>query len=356
VRVLHLATDIYGGHGGIALYNRDLIAAMVAHPGIEEIVVLPRIIPGKQGALPPKTRFHHAAARGKVAFAVNLARTLRHSPPFDMVICAHINLLPFTLMTGKPPVLLIYGIEAWQPHWLPSNLGALVTISTITLERFRSWAHVNPKTFLLPNAIDSSLYAIKPKDDALLERYGLRGKRILLTVGRVVASERYKGFDEVIEVLPDLPSDVAYLVAGGGSDLDRLREKVRALGLADRVAFTGLFPDSEKPDLYNLADVYVMPSRGEGFGFVLLEALASGLPVIGSRHDGGREALRDGQLGTLVDPASRAELRRAILDALTRRERHVPEGLSYFAFDRFQTRVFGMIDELLGVRAPEPAL
>ena len=63
------------------------------------------------------------------------------------------------------------------------------------------------------------------------------------------------------------------------------------------------------PDLYNLADVYVMPSPGEGFGFVFLEAMACGVPVIGSKVDGGREALLDGKLGLLVDPTNHAELR-----------------------------------------------
>jgi phosphatidylinositol alpha-1,6-mannosyltransferase len=355
MRVLHLATDIYGGHGGIALYNRDFIAAMAAHPNVEEIVVLPRIIPGEPEPLPAKVRFRPAAARGKLAFAAVLVKTLRRSDAFDLVICAHINLLPFTLLTRQRPILMIYGIEAWQPHWLPSSLRGLVSISQVTLERFRSWARVDSKSFLLPNAIDPSLYTIKPKNQALLDRYGLRGRRVLLTVGRVVASERYKGFDEVMEVLADLPSDVAYLVAGGGSDLDRLRSRARELRIADRVVFTGFFPESEKPDLYNLADVYVMPSRGEGFGFVLLEALASGLPVIGSRHDGGREALRDGLLGTLIDPASRAELRHAILDALERGHRHIPDGLGYFGVDRFQARVFTMIDDLMGIHVAEAA-
>ena len=73
-------------------------------------------------------------------------------------------------------------------------------------------------------------------------------------------------------------------------------------GLSDRVVFAGFIPEAEKADHYRLADAYVMPGRGEGFGFVFLEAMACGIPVVGSRLDGSREALRQGDLGILVDP------------------------------------------------------
>jgi phosphatidylinositol alpha-1,6-mannosyltransferase len=351
MRILHLATDAYGGHGGIALYNRDFIAALAKHPRVEEVVVLPRIILSEPGPIPANVLVLAAAARNKLAYGTTLTRTLLREPPFDLVACAHINLLPFAAFARQAPLLLIYGIESWQPHWLPRELRGIASISELTLERFRAWAHPNAAAFLLPNAIDLSLYGVRPKDETLLDRYGLRGRRVLLTVGRVVSEERYKGFDEVIEVLTDLPEDVVYVIAGGGSDIERLRAKAAACGVAGRVVFTGRFDECDKPALYNLADVYVMPSRGEGFGFVLLEALASGVPVIGSRHDGGREALRDGGLGILVDPASCAELRAAILDLLARHELRVPDGLHYFAVDQFDARVHAMLDATVQVPA-----
>jgi glycosyltransferase involved in cell wall biosynthesis len=125
-----------------------------------------------------------------------------------------------------------------------------------------------------------------------------------------------------------------------------LKRKAADLGIADRVVFTGLFPDEEKTDLYNLADVYVMPSRGEGFGFVFLEAMACGVPVIASRLDGGREAVRDGQLGQLVDPSNPAEIRTAIRDALAGGAKRIPEGLDYFSFANFERRTHAIIDAL----------
>jgi len=142
----------------------------------------------------------------------------------------------------------------------------------------------------------------------------------------------------VLDVLRELPEDVVYMIAGGGNDFTRLQKKTRDLGLSGRVVFTGLFDERDKPDLYNLADAYVMPSRGEGFGFVFLEAMACGVPVIGSKADGGREALRGGELGLLVDPTNPAELRAAIVETLARGERRVPPGLDYFSFGKFVER------------------
>jgi phosphatidylinositol alpha-1,6-mannosyltransferase len=160
-----------------------------------------------------------------------------------------------------------------------------------------------------------------------------------------VSSENasYKGFDEVLEVLPRLDANVVYMIAGHGSDVQRLKAKAAELGVADRTIFTGFIEEREKADLYNLADVYVMPSRGEGFGFVFLEAMACGVPVIGSCHDGGREALLGGQLGTLVDPSNLGAIRVAIVDALKHGERRVPDGLSFFAFERFSERVHAIV-------------
>jgi glycosyltransferase involved in cell wall biosynthesis len=348
VRILHIGTDSFGGYGGIALYNRELIAAMASHPSVDEVVVIPRIIVGEPETLPEKVTFVSDAARGRVAFL----RAVRHAgSAFDLVVCAHGNLLPAARLVTKHPLLMLYGIEAWKPLRAISNrllrgVRGVISISDVTRERFAGWSHYDGPSHLLPNSIRAEWYGIRPKNPALVARYHLEGRRVLMTLGRVVAAERYKGFDEVLEVLPDLDADVSYVIAGGGNDIPRLQRKAARLGVAARVVFTGLFPEEEKTDLYNLADVYVMPSRGEGFGFVFLEALACGVPVIASRLDGGREAVREGALGQLVDPTNPAEIRLAILDALATGEKRIPDGLDYFSYENFERRTHAIIDEL----------
>ena len=338
--VVLLATDAYGGHGGIALFNRELAAALAVH---STVAVIPRIVPHAPEPTPPGVTFHPEAARSTLAYARAVAGAAFLRP--DLVICGHVNLLPAACAISRHPVLMTFGIEAWKPRRgaglsrLVHRCRAVVSISALTRDRFVSWSGFRGPTYILPNPIRIDRYGVRPRRPDLVARYGLAGKRVLLTVGRLAGEERYKGFDEVLDVLGDLPRDVAYLIAGGGNDQARLRQRADELGVAHRVVFTGGFREEEKPDLYSLADVYVMPSRGEGFGFVFLEALASGVPVVGSKYDGGREALMDGKLGLLVDPASPAEIQAAITELLAAgRPRGIPPELEYFSFENFVRR------------------
>jgi len=347
LNILLLCTDAFGGYGGIALFNRELTRALAQLPDRGEVAVLPRVIRDAVDPVPEGVTFVEAAARGQFAYARELQRAKRRTR-LDLVICGHINLLPLARLVAKDPLLITHGIEAWRPRRRASNAllqhcRGIVAVSELTRSRLVSWSKFAGPTFVLPNAVRAEQYGIRAKRADLVSRYKLEGKRVVLTVGRIDWSERYKGFDEILEILPQLPRDVVYLIAGGGSDVQRLQRKALALGVGDRVRFTGIFAEEEKADLYNLADVYAMPSRGEGFGFVILEALASGVPVIVSKHDGGREAILHGKLGTLVDPSNAAEIRAAITDALDLGGRTIPEGLDYFSIERFIERVHAIV-------------
>lgn len=343
MRVLLLCTDSYGGHGGIALYNRDLAEALALRDDVEEVIVVPRVTRFEPGEIPAKITFLANAAKGPARYLRALAQARASRP--DLVICGHVNLLPVACMLARHPLLFVYGIEAWKPlrnritNRLIHRASAIVSISEITRSRLLAWSGYKGPTHLLPNAIHAENYGIRPKRPDLVARYGLEGKRVMLTVGRLAAQERYKGFDVTLEILNRLPDDIVYLIAGGGDDAPRLQRKAAGLGVAHRVIFTGLFPEEEKADLYALADLYIMPSRGEGFGYVLLEALASGVPVIGSKHDGGREALLDGELGGLVDPASPAEIAAGVREILAAQGRIVPSLLEHFSFERLTERL-----------------
>jgi glycosyltransferase involved in cell wall biosynthesis len=234
----------------------------------------------------------------------------------------------------------------------------VVAISEVTANRFLGWAGVQrEKVFILPNAVEMRHYGVGGKNPGLLQRYGLTGKTVLLTLGRLAATERYKGVDEVLELLPVLAErypEIAYLIVGDGDDRERLEEKAKVLGVSERVVFAGFIPEAEKADHYRLADAYVMPSQGEGFGFVCLEAMACGIPVLGSKLDGSREALRDGELGVLVDPRNREELRLGLLEVLQRPRAIMPPGLNHFSLENFTRRFHDIISRILQNGETEP--
>ena len=358
MRVLVLTTEAFGGHGGIAQYNRDLLTALCAMPECERVIGLPRLMSHVPEPLPAKLIYLDDGLKGKWAYTLATWRAARSR--CDLVICGHINLLPVAVLaawrSAAPLVLLIYGIDAWQPHRgrfvnrLLRRVAHVISISEITRDKFSSWSGIPRECIhVLPNAIDLSRYGAGPRNPILEQRYGLAGRRVLMTLGRLSADERYKGFDEVLESMPALLKlypDLTYLIAGDGDDRDRLQRKAQSLGVADRVVFAGYVAEPEKADYYRLADAYVMPGRGEGFGFVFLEAMACGVPVVASRLDGSREAVRHGELGILVDPNNREELRAGIVTALTQPKK-IPPGIEYFAYPNFQQRLWVIVNGMV---------
>jgi len=357
MRVLVLTTDAYGGHGGIALYNRDVIDALALMPQVREIVVIPRTMPLVPEVIPEKVRFLKEVAGSKFKFIkAALAST---SGKFDFIICGHINILPLAAILNlkwrAPMALMVYGIDVWQSpyrsakRWL-KKVAAVWSISEITTERMMEWSGVEKSRFQqLPNAIHLDRYALAEKSPDLLSRYGLQDKKILMTLARLPSAERYKGVDEVLEAMPALLQSeptLSYLVVGDGNDRPRLQEKAGNLGLQNHVVFTGFIDEAEKADHFRLADVFVMPGRGEGFGFVFLEALACGVPVVGSQLDGSREALLHGQLGELVDPTDPQSVIAGIRSALLK-PKAIPANLSYFSWPGFRERLSQAVNSLL---------
>jgi phosphatidyl-myo-inositol dimannoside synthase len=361
-RILMLVTDAHGGFGGIAQYNRDVLEALDSFNGVREIVVVPRVADARTVNAPPKVRYDLAGTAGELSFARRTMAQAIMGARYDLIYCAHINLLPLAKLAAyvqrAPLLLVIYGIDGWwrPSRWmvgrLASRAGLVISISQTTLDRFLSWSAVDPATTtVLPNAIRVEQFGLGEKNGELLQQLGLERRKIIMTLGRMSSDERAKGFDEVIELMPRLREaepDIAYIAAGDGDDRPRLEAKAKALGVADRVVFAGRIPEAQKRDYYRLADAYVMPSCWEGFGFVVLEALACGTPVVASSADGTQEAVCRGEMGAVVDPKNQTALLSAVVAAL-RRPKHIPAKLAYFSFDNFSTRLQGALRRVIDI-------
>jgi phosphatidylinositol alpha-1,6-mannosyltransferase len=363
MNIVMLLTDGFGSLGGISKFNRDFMQALDVSAVTERVYALPRLIPDPiDEPIPESVVYDQKAARGKFAF---LRRVLwyawRGSKP-DIVICGHLNLLPaawlMARLRGARLVLIIHGIEAWKPRgrsirFMLRSVNSTIAVSRYTARRFSAWSKVSPdQFFILPNCVDVSLFFPEPRNSALAARYGLQDNKVILTVGRIASQERYKGVDEVIESMPELTRrfpTLKYMVVGDGDDRSRLERKAQSLGVSEQVVFTGRIPEHEKISHYSLADAYVMPSYGEGFGIVFLEAVACGVPAIGSKVDGSREALLDGKLGRLVDPKVPDELVEAVTDVLesgARRERD--DVVTFFDVANFRSRVVAWLADQVG--------
>jgi glycosyltransferase involved in cell wall biosynthesis len=360
ISALCLLTDAHGGQGGISQYNRDLLHALARLGDIGSITVLPRIARLPLGELPHKTCYELSALGGLTAYVKATVLQALRLQPIDVVICGHVNLVPLAVFVGilrrAPVVLCVHGIDVWTPTARPltnkllRSLDLVLSVSETTRKRFAEWSGFPAsKVMILPCTFHTGDLGPGPRPPDLEEAYSLHGRKVLLTLGRLVGVGRKKGFDRVLDVMPRLVAEdpsICYVVAGDGPDRQRLERKARELGVHSNCVFTGFVPAERKADLLRLADAFVMPSKGEGFGIVLLEAMACGIPVVGSISDGTREALRDGRLGELVDPDDDSDLIRGIRLAVNKPKR-VPEELDYFSFERFTERIADVVRNTL---------
>jgi asparagine synthase (glutamine-hydrolysing) len=358
--ILFLHTDSFGSHGGIAKFNRDFLT-VVSNNSNFRALALPRKITGKFYKLPNNLDFNLSSSKGKFSFVKeSLLATIKEGS-IDIIICAHINLLPVAricqAISGAKLGLVIHGIDAWHApkglfyNRLNQHIDFFISVSEITRKRFCQWSGVETKKgFILANSIEKEKFGPGPKNHVLVTKYNLDNKKVMMTMGRIDSRERYKGFDELIELLPkliELIPELNYLIVGDGDDLQRLKNKARTLNVSNHIIFTGYIEESLKADYFRLADVFVMPSSGEGFGIVFIEAMACGVPCIGSKLDGGREALLNGVLGRLVDPHDNIELLNTIVEVLYDSKKIVPEGMSQFYFESFSKNLNNIINNIL---------
>jgi phosphatidylinositol alpha-1,6-mannosyltransferase len=199
---------------------------------------------------------------------------------------------------------------------------AVVAVSEFTYQEALKRGVCPERLHLITNGVDSSTFKPGPKSQKILDRHGLHKKKVLLTVGRV---EERKGHDTVIAALPLITrkiQDIAYLIVGTGTNIERLRRLTSEVGMVDCVVFAGRIPDKELVEYYQTADLFIMPNRTlpngdtEGFGLVFLEANACGKPVIGGNSGGVPDAIIHGVTGLLVNGESLSEVADAVIRIL----------------------------------------
>ncbi|MFT5720520.1 MAG: phosphatidylinositol alpha-1,6-mannosyltransferase [Motiliproteus sp.] len=200
---------------------------------------------------------------------------------------------------------------------------AVVAVSDFTrrylIEHFSVAAD---KVHLITNGVDLKQFSPGPKSELLLQRYGLEGKKILLTVGRLIPR---KGIDRTIEALPQVLAkqpESHYLVVGAGPYLAELQQLVARLGLEQHVTFAGRIAEEALVEHYRLCDLFLMPNREmpdketEGFGLVFLEANACDKPVIAGLAGGAVEAVKHGYNGLSVEGDQVDQIAAAILSLI----------------------------------------
>jgi phosphatidylinositol alpha-1,6-mannosyltransferase len=371
-RDLFLFLEVFDREGGIQTYNRNLIEAYLKRPTAHrsrsrsEVLILRDTDSRHNPYVHSDLRFRYfhrdrpvPVERLHFSWALLLS-ILRDRP--RRIYCGHINLAPLihTLCApfGIPYTAIVHGKEVWEPL-PPSKRRALQRADRIWVVSRYSRDLASAANDLDPNrvrqlscCVDGAQFHPGPKPPHLLDRYGLDGATVILTVARLWSGDIYKGVDVTLRALPTIAKaipTVKYVVIGRGDDRPRLEALAADLGVRDRVVFAGFIASEELPAHYRLADLYSMPSQ-EGFGIVYLEAMASGVPVVAGDNDGSADPLMDGKLGWRVPHRSPEAVAIACIEALKGGDRRSDgdwlrrEVLAAFSKDAFADRVAALVD------------
>ena len=153
----------------------------------------------------------------------------------------------------------------------------------------------------------------RPKPEALIRRYGLEEKVVVLFLGGLKMRKNLFFLLDIWREVARERDNARLIVAGSGPLLSRLQRYARRLGEEGRVIFAGYVPEKEKVDYYNLADLLLFPSTMEGFGLTVAEAMSCELPVVVSSRGSLPELVVNGEGGFLCDPSDRESFVRKIL-------------------------------------------
>lgn len=230
---------------------------------------------------------------------------------------------------GKPFVLTVPGGDAYEQPFLDSWYNALaryvlgeadeiITVSQFNAKHLLSVGVSQSRLHVIPNGYDERLFKPGATFEAR-EKLGLPlQKKILLTVGNLVAIKGHTYLLDAMKLVLRERRDVLLVIVGAGSLSEVLGRKVAELKLEKNVLFVGWKEHGEIPAWISACDVFVFPSLNESFGVAVIEAMACGKPVVGTCVGGLPEIVRRDDVGILVKPADPKSLSEGILEALNK--------------------------------------
>lgn len=252
---------------------------------------------------------------------------------------AHWAGVPVRIVTEHLPYLLTHPGQVADHRETTRLAQRVVTVSEGSRRTFLEQGYPEEQFLCIHNGIEIPHPPSTSETQAVRQALDLRPHDpLLLTVARLTEQ---KGHDILLAAVPAVLAEhprACFAWVGQGPEREKLAAQAHALGVEDAVRFLGHRDDV--PALIGSADLFVLPSRFEGHPLVALEALALGLPVVGTRVCGLDEAVIHGETGLLVEPEHPTELAQAILALLddSKRRRQMGEAGRRLVRMRFDAR------------------
>lgn len=366
MKALFLASAIYSLEGGLERFNRRLVRALaeLRHEGpLGPIVAVAMADTAANRSDAPVGVRLVGCGGSKIAAALwFLWVSFRHRP--RVIFYGYVGFVPLApiariLNPGAVHLLIVHGVEVWRKpppirRWTTRHcLDAILSVSDFTVHKMSTYFGLSTEMFrVFPNCLDTN--GLGHAAAAGGPARPLAGRHKLISVTRLSLVDSYKNVDKVILALPRVLEafpDTHYYIVGDGPwrpDLERLSSST---GTAGNVHFLGRVDDAGRDAAYEDADIFVLPSTGEGFGIVFLEAWSFGLPCISSNRDAASEVIRDGVDGYCVEPRPKM-IAEAICSLLADPERRKAMGesgrerlMSKYSHERFRENLSRILEE-----------
>jgi len=343
--MIFIFTEVYKKIGGIQKYNKNIVDFLIKENIRAICLSLNDEIKFKRNRL-----IFKGFKRNKIKFFIF---SIFYSLKKKKIIIGHLNFSSLALFIKifnpfSKTFLILHGIECFKKLniFKKSNLlfvNNFISVSNFTKNKFleNNKFLKNKKFFILPTYIEF-------KDKIDYEK--LPKGKIILSVCRLDKTEKYKGIDKVIKVMPDILKefpDTYYIIVGDGDYRKNLEKIAEELNLKEKVIFKGFVSEEKLNFYYKNCDLFILPSKKEGFGIVFLEALSFGRIVIAGNKDGSKEALLNGEIGILIDPENVEEIKDKIIKVLKKEidERFFDENFlknkvfENFSYEKFKERI-----------------
>ena len=250
-----------------------------------------------------------SADGGKLRFVLNGIKAAPRGRRPELVVATHLRMLPAAvplMASGVPVMTFLLGVECWKPlarrdRSLLSRSERLLPISRWTRDKFVA---ANPSF----SASTMTVCPLGAEGEASPHHPPVLGRALI--VGRLWSEERYKGHDLLIDVWPAVLRacpQAELMIVGDGDDRARLETRVREEGLSAAIHFAGLVPQDALRRHFTESQLFVLPSEGEGFGLVFLEAMRAARPCVAAQG-AAEEIVVDGHTGRVIDARDKSAL------------------------------------------------
>lgn len=229
-------------------------------------------------------------------------------------------------ISNKPLILTVHGHDAYSTpfkdewkavaRYVFNEADKIITVCEFNANKLKSFGVDVKKITIIPNGYDENIFFHIPQEKARVKLGLPHNKTILLTVASLVPAKGYSYLIDAMSIIKKKRMDILLIILGAGPLLDSLEKKVQSLGLTNQILFIGAKNHNDVPIWMNASDLFVLPSIEEGFPTVIPEAMACGIPVIGTKVGGIPEILSNRNLGKLVNPADHIDLAESILSLI----------------------------------------